>query len=317
MSIMSSVGKLLSPNDPELVEKTLARITEQDTWNDVFSTKLIELLDNIDQINGEIRQRMRQADERIQKAESVTQAEVLLLDGAAKAEAIGYMLAAKGDTLEAVRLEYLAAKNLYEGADTVRAESKVLLADVERRFKSTHALWEEAIAQHKSATKLNGTATAAYQTSCEKLEESSGSYVVATKIVYSAKSGFQDARDHLKEAVLAQQQASTNAADARNQLEKATGLLDDARTMAVETRGLAEDAKKQFQSAQDAQVDAARFSHLTVRYATSAVALSWIAMSWAGWFIVRTRPLFWTALVLSILLIAVVITIMRGTEIEA
>ena len=50
MGILKRVGDLLSPNDPELVEKTLARLTEQDTWNDVFSTKLIELLDKIDQV---------------------------------------------------------------------------------------------------------------------------------------------------------------------------------------------------------------------------------------------------------------------------
>ena len=50
VGILKRVGDLLSPNDTELVEKTLARLTEQDTWNDVFSTKLIELLDKIDQV---------------------------------------------------------------------------------------------------------------------------------------------------------------------------------------------------------------------------------------------------------------------------
>jgi prophage DNA circulation protein len=69
MKIMKVVGswtELFSPNDPELVEKTLARIAEQDTWNDVFSTKLIELLDNVDQVKSEVRERMR-------TVESVTQ----------------------------------------------------------------------------------------------------------------------------------------------------------------------------------------------------------------------------------------------------
>lgn len=59
MSVMSGIGKLFSPNDPELVEKTLVRINEQDTWNDVFSTKLIELLDNIDLLKREVREKMR------------------------------------------------------------------------------------------------------------------------------------------------------------------------------------------------------------------------------------------------------------------
>lgn len=40
-SLLKAYGDLFSPNDPELVAKTLTRISEQDTWNDVFSTKLI------------------------------------------------------------------------------------------------------------------------------------------------------------------------------------------------------------------------------------------------------------------------------------
>lgn len=84
MGILKKVSDLLSPNDPELVEKTLARLNEQDTWNDVFSTKLIELLDKIDQIKSEIRQRLRDADKRIQRAEFVTQAESLLREKAAQ-----------------------------------------------------------------------------------------------------------------------------------------------------------------------------------------------------------------------------------------
>jgi len=84
MGIMKGLGKLFSPNDPELVERTLARLNEQDTWNDVFSTKLIELLDKLDQIKGEIRQRLREADKRIERAESVTQAESILVEKAVK-----------------------------------------------------------------------------------------------------------------------------------------------------------------------------------------------------------------------------------------
>src|SRR5689334_18209513 len=68
MSIMSGIGKLLSPNDPELVEKTLAQIAEQDTWNDVFSTKLIELLDSIDLMKAEHRQKLRAVDAATEKA---------------------------------------------------------------------------------------------------------------------------------------------------------------------------------------------------------------------------------------------------------
>jgi hypothetical protein len=63
MSILKTAAKLFSPNDPELVEMTLARLSEQDTWNDVFSTKLIDLLDNIDRIKAEVRQSSRTAEQ--------------------------------------------------------------------------------------------------------------------------------------------------------------------------------------------------------------------------------------------------------------
>ena len=70
MGILHEFGNLLSPNDPELVEKTLARIAEQDTWNDVFSTKLIELLDNIDGLKSELRQKIRAVESASQAAAS-------------------------------------------------------------------------------------------------------------------------------------------------------------------------------------------------------------------------------------------------------
>jgi hypothetical protein len=79
-----SILDLLKPSDPELVEKTLTRLNEQDRWNDVFSTKLIELLDKIDLIKSEIRDSLRKADERLRRAESVTQAESVLQEKAAE-----------------------------------------------------------------------------------------------------------------------------------------------------------------------------------------------------------------------------------------
>jgi hypothetical protein len=65
--------KVLSPKDPELVEKTLARLNEQDTWNDVFSTKLIELLDNMDSIKAEMRSMLRSLNESAAEAKRQTE----------------------------------------------------------------------------------------------------------------------------------------------------------------------------------------------------------------------------------------------------
>jgi len=67
MKILKKVGDLLSPNDPELVEKTLLRLEEQDHWNDVFSTKLIELLDT----NEALKKSAREATKALEEAKTL------------------------------------------------------------------------------------------------------------------------------------------------------------------------------------------------------------------------------------------------------
>ena len=65
---MKNLGRILAPNDPVLVEKTLQRLAEQDTWNDVFSTKLIELLDTNDDLKAQIRESAREANRHFSEA---------------------------------------------------------------------------------------------------------------------------------------------------------------------------------------------------------------------------------------------------------
>lgn len=212
VGILKKVGDLLSPNDPELIEKTLTRLSEQDTWNDVFSTKLIELLDKIDLIKKEIRERLRNADERLGKAESVTQLESALLEKLAK---------------------------------------------------------------------------------------------------------YGDASRRLELAEAAQERASSLAADARNRLDTATAALDEARKLAFHARNLADDANAKLCSSRDAELKAVRLSRQTVRCATAAVALSWIAMVWTAWFVFRVEPVFWGACSLSVVIAVVSIFVLRGTQDEA
>src|ERR1035438_6339326 len=82
MGIMTTIGKILSPNDPELVKKTLRRLEQQDIWNDAFSTALLEILDTKDSLKGEIRKELRGVQKRLSQAEAVTQAESVLKDKA-------------------------------------------------------------------------------------------------------------------------------------------------------------------------------------------------------------------------------------------
>lgn len=83
MDFLKNVGEKLSPDQPpmrqarELLDKavnavsakdteqhrlTLERLDKQDVWNDVFSTKLIEVLDKIDGIRTSVRTSLDQAD---------------------------------------------------------------------------------------------------------------------------------------------------------------------------------------------------------------------------------------------------------------
>lgn len=62
MNLLKKFGDLVSPNDPELIEKTLVWMEQQNQWNDVFSTKLIELLDGMEGARNELRTGARDAE---------------------------------------------------------------------------------------------------------------------------------------------------------------------------------------------------------------------------------------------------------------
>jgi len=138
-----SLLKLFSPNDPELVEKTLARLSEQDTWNDVFSTKLIELLDKIDLIKSESRERLRRADDRIERAESLAQTESLLREKMTKyGEASERLQLAEVAAERATSLAIEAkdalwkANELLDSARLMTIEARSLAEDTNRKLKS-------------------------------------------------------------------------------------------------------------------------------------------------------------------------------------
>jgi isoleucyl-tRNA synthetase len=140
MSVLRKMGEWISPSDPDLVEKTLARLNEQDKWNDVFSTKLIELLDNIDKIKSETRKCLRDVTERLQEAESATQAESLLLD---KAKEFGDA----SQRLEFAHTAQKCARALAEEAKTTFESASATLADAQRNEEIARRDAEAANAQ--------------------------------------------------------------------------------------------------------------------------------------------------------------------------
>jgi DNA repair exonuclease SbcCD ATPase subunit len=312
MGVMKKVADLFSPNDPELVEKTLARLSEQDTWNDVFSTKLIEILDKIDGIKAEIRQRLREADDRIRTAESVTKAESFLLKEAAKAEQLKNTLSAVNRASESLRSELLTAKKQYQGAETLRSEAEKILVQAQEEFTASQARRKEAIERHRSAAELAYGAAEEYRKSSGEMKSATQSYREATASLETAKAKEELAGGHFARAATAEQRATKNALDAAAKLEESSALLDEATQLALGAKALGMEAKGRFQLARDSEVSASRLARLTTRYASSAVALSWIAMLWTAWLMVHTRPVFWAALTLSTVLVAAGVFVLKG-----
>jgi isoleucyl-tRNA synthetase len=147
MTIMKKLGGLLAPNDPLLVEKTLVRINEQDKWNDVFSTKLIELLDSIDELKAEVRERLRQT-------QAVLRAESTLLDEASKINELRAKYENARAALDEARAENISAKQaqLAAAQELERAFSKHDAAS--SAYRGAHQFATEASVSMKRAEQL-------------------------------------------------------------------------------------------------------------------------------------------------------------------
>lgn len=294
---------LFAPKDSEFVKLALNRIDEQDQWNDVFSTKLIELLDNIDAIRGDLRSRMR-------TIEAAVQAESLLIDEAAKAVDLSKKFSDAERSFKGMREQLGAATTAYHGAQSLRAESQRILDEAKGRFTRSEALLIEAISRHQSASESLTSATEKYQQSTGNLASSASAYDNASASVKSATNTLEGAAERLRLAENTQQQASTLAHSAMQDSEKASSAL-------VEARRLAESAAGRLALAEDRHLRAAHLSGLTVRVAVLAVALSWTATGWFVWISSRMRPTFWIAVTLSLMMATAVAFVFRGGELEA
>ena len=61
MRLFNKVGGSFPSKHPEILEITLARVAEQDTWNDVFTNRLIQLVEKVEAVESEIREGLRTA----------------------------------------------------------------------------------------------------------------------------------------------------------------------------------------------------------------------------------------------------------------
>jgi hypothetical protein len=148
MKILKALGDLVSPNDPELVEKTLARIAEQDTWNDVFSTKLIELLDNIDLLKSEHRQKLRAIEALVQKAS----ASLERAEGAHKRASDAVMEAKR--TLDESSRQFERAHGCAAEAERQMHVAECRLESSEHNLQRACELQRSSEEKHREAVKL-------------------------------------------------------------------------------------------------------------------------------------------------------------------
>ena len=72
--LLGKIGDVVSPNDPEVVRRFEGHVNEQDMWNDLFSTKLIEVLDKIDDIRTDAQTSLRRGESALASAKELTDA---------------------------------------------------------------------------------------------------------------------------------------------------------------------------------------------------------------------------------------------------
>lgn len=210
--IMKAIGDILSPNDPELVEKTLSRLEQQDQWNDVFSTVLLEMLDGSDSLKTEIRCSLRNVESRLLRAEAVTQAESVLKE---KATAFGVGL----EKLEAA----LAAEE--------RATSRTNSAEEQLQTATTLALQarlqaEKAEKEATKATKLLEDAENAFRSAIAQTERTEG-------LANRAKGEYEEAARTAALALAEAQRAGCRSKEAEDMAIRAKFLFNRVSVVAI------------------------------------------------------------------------------------
>jgi hypothetical protein len=183
-SILKAIGDLLSPNDPELVAKTLLRLEKQDEWNDIFSTILIDLLDSNDNIKSEIRQALRGVQQRLAQAESATQAEsalkertaalgdlIDLFERAQEAEQRATSQAASAHKqLSAATALAGQARTHAEDAKRLAAEARRLLGESQGAFENARTVLSDATARAGRAETLANAAQSEFKNAHRRAE---------------------------------------------------------------------------------------------------------------------------------------------------
>lgn len=271
------LGHLL-PNDSAFVRLALHRAAEQDKWNGIFSSKLIELLDSIDDLKSEIRRRM-------EIVESAAKAEALLVDEMAKVADLTSALADIEHSWNAMKIDLEAAIRHYRDARRLRITSGEALQDAYGRLTECKKLLGESTSRYDEAAEVALSGKVAYEQSKVNLEAASSEYRAASYLLSQKIAAVESASERLRAAEHVQIQA---AGLARNADLKASSALVDLEHAKTETN----DAKRESKSARDAYILAHKKLQLILRWVIVAGAFSWTAAGWMAWWATRERLMF-------------------------
>jgi hypothetical protein len=243
----------LSKADPRVIEIVESRIGKQDDWNDLFATKLIELLDKNDAIRDEIRKRLAQL-------EGANRAQQELIRSADEHRRLNVVYEDTITALTVAKKKFEHAEALNVAADELRKASK--------DYKNADAALVRARADYESGT----SRLIATQSSCEQSVVQSHAALSELKIIAEQASlaavdvaqkadlagrSWKESNSSLKEALAFERQAIdgftkatslTNAATAKQ--TAAAIAFDKASTQAQSAAGHHAAAQETLGSAQ-------------------------------------------------------------------
>jgi hypothetical protein len=243
----------LSKADPRVIELVESRIGKQDDWNDLFATKLIELLDKNDAIRDEIKKRLAQL-------EQANRAQQELIRSAEEHRRLNVAYEETIAALTVARKKFEQAEALNVAADELRKASK--------DYKNADAALVRARADYEAGTSRLIT----IQSSCEQSVVQSHAALNELKIIAEQASltavdvaqkadlagqSWKESNSSLKEALAFERQAIDGFKKATSLTNTATAkqtaaaiALDKASTQAQSAAGNHEAAQEKLSSAQ-------------------------------------------------------------------
>jgi len=221
----SEVLKIVTPEDVELAKKPPVRAIEQAPAGDeVDPRNLMDLLGDIDGLKHEIHERMR-------RIEAVKQARSVLLEDAARTEALNKKLAEMGKAMSAAQAGILGAEDEAE-IGSARQQTGETVAEMEPRPIPVKVMSESVALQWpKTEEKVDSTERAPEEPVAQ-LKERSVDTSEEVRVMEEASAVFESAFQRLEEAEHSRRDAWKQAdeanLEAKRLLEEATSRLDRA-----------------------------------------------------------------------------------------